>query len=128
MQAGNSSGGDSAYSGEKCVTTPLMVESQNLTVTPVNAFVIRLNWTPLCSTPPCTVPEGFIVERMIRDGIWVEIAVVGPLATSFTDRIAIDPIKQYRYRVRSFSGQSLSPYVEGMTFTPPYKAGDNVGP
>jgi hypothetical protein len=106
-----------------------MVESQSLTVTPVNSFVIRLDWTPAsCATPPCTAPEGFVIERMVRDGIWVEIAVVGSGATSFTDRIAIDPIRQYRYRVRSFSGQSLSPYAEGMTFTPPYKAGDNVGP
>jgi len=129
LRANNVTGGDSAVSDEKCVNTPLMVQSQSLSVTPLNSFVIRLDWTPMtCATPPCTAPEGFIIERMVRDGVWVEIATAGPEATSFTDRIAIDPIKQYRYRILSFSAQSVSPYAEGMTFTPPYKAGDNVGP
>jgi len=129
LRSSNVTGGDSAASDEKCVMTPLMVQSQGLNVTPLNSFVIRLDWAPMtCTTPPCTAPEGFIIERMVRDGIWVEIATAGPEGTSFTDRIAIDPIKQYRYRVRSFSGQNLSSYAEGMTFTPPYKAGDNVGP
>gem|GEM_PF-1586783 len=129
MRAWNSTGGNSAYSAQQCVTTPLMVTSQNLIVTPLNAFVVRLDWTPAACTPgPCSPPEGFAIERMIRDGVWVQIATVGAATTSFTDRRGIDPMKPYRYRLRSFSGQSWSLSAEGMAYTPPYKSGDNVGP
>jgi titin len=128
LRSWNSSG-DSVYSNEACVTTPLLVTSQSITATPLNSFVIRLDWVPMICTPsPCTNPEGFVVERMVKEGVWVTIATVGPEVTTFTDRRAIDPIKQYRYRISSYSGPNWSPYAEGVAFTPPYTPGDNVGP
>jgi hypothetical protein len=128
VTAWNSSGGDSPASIEQCAST-LAIADQTLTATPLNSFKIRLDWTTGdCGTAACTQPEGYEVERMVRDGNWVRIATLGPTATTFTDRIAIDPIKQYRYRVRSFSGAERSPYAEAVTYTPPYRQGDNVGP
>jgi hypothetical protein len=128
LKAWNSSGGDSVASTEKCATT-LPIADQNLTATPLNAFKIRLDWTQRVCTPnPCDTPEGYEIERLVRDGNWVKIATVDSTVTTFTDRIAIDPIKQYRYRIRSFSGSVKSPYNEAVTYTPPYTPGDNVGP
>jgi len=128
VTAWNSSGGDSPYSAEQCTST-LAIADQTLTATALNSFKIRLDWTAGdCGSTACTQPEGYEVERMVRDGNWVKIATVGPTTTTFTDRIAIDPIRQYRYRVRSFSGAERSPYAEAVTYTPPYSPGDNVGP
>ena len=128
VTAWNSSGGDSPASSEQCTST-LAIADQTLTATALNSFKIRLDWTALaCAPNACTEPEGYEVERMVRDGNWVKIATVGPTTTTFTDRIAIDPIRQYRYRVRSFSGAQRSPYAEAVTYTPPYRQGDNVEP
>jgi uncharacterized delta-60 repeat protein len=128
LKAWNSSGGDSVYSTERCATT-LPIADQTLTATPVNSFKIRLDWTQkICTPNPCDLPDGYEIERLVRDGNWVKIATVGAAVASYTDRIAIDPIKQYRYRIRSYSGSSKSPYTEAVTYTPPYTPGDNVGP
>jgi len=128
LKSWNSSGGDSLYSAEKCATT-LPIAEQTLTATPLNSFRIRLDWVQTVCTPnPCDPPEGYEIERMVRDGNWVKIATVGATVNTFTDSIAIDPIKQYRYRVRSFSGTRKTPYAEAVTYTPPYTPGDNVGP
>jgi hypothetical protein len=128
VRAWNSTGGNSAYSAEKCATT-LPLATQTLTATPQGSFKIRLDWTEQVCTPvSCAPPQGYEVERLVRDGNWVKIATVGPATTTFTDRIAIDPIRQYRYRVRSYSGSLRSPYAEAVTYTPPYTQGDNVAP
>ncbi len=128
VRSWNSTGGNSSYSTEKCATT-LPIADQTLTATPLNSFKIRLDWVEKTCTPnPCTPPEGYEVERMVRDGVWVKIGTVGPATTTFTDRLAIEPIKQYRYRVRSRTGALYSPYAETSTYTPPYTPGDNVNP
>lgn len=128
VRAWNSTGGDSAYSAEQCATT-LPLADQTLTATPQGSFKIRLDWTEkVCTPTPCDPPQGYEIERMVRDGNWVKIATVGPTTTTFIDRIAIDPIRMYRYRVRSFNGPLRSPYAEATTYTPPYTQGDNVGP
>lgn len=128
VRSWNNSGGYSAYSSEQCVPT-LAIADQTLVATPLNSFKIRLDWTQKVCTPnPCDPPEGYEVERMVREGVWVKIATVDALAMTFIDRLAIEPIKQYRYRVRSFRGTSRSPYAEAVTYTPPYGEGDNVNP
>jgi hypothetical protein len=128
LRSWNVTGGDSVYSTERCATT-LAIPAQSLTATALNAFKIRLDWTPVVCTPnPCDPPEGYEIERLVRDGNWVKIATVDAGRTSFTDRIAIDPLRQYRYRIRSYTGALRSPYAEAATYTPPYQAGDNVGP
>src|SRR6185369_9243881 len=71
LKASNNSGGDSEYSTEKCAST-LAIADQNLTATPLNSFKIRLDWTQKVCTPnPCDSPEGYEIERMVRDGNWV---------------------------------------------------------
>lgn len=129
LNAWNASGGDSVDSSEQCATT-MKIASQSLSAVALNSFKIRLDWTPqVCSPNPCETPDGYEVERMVRDGNWVKIATVAAGVTTFVDRRAIDPIKQYRYRIRSYSGSSRSPYsAEAIIYTPPYTAGDNVNP
>ncbi len=128
LKTWNISGGDSVYSDEKCATS-MNVPDQNLVATALNSFKIKLDWSPIsCSPVACGTPEGYEVERLIRDGNWVNIATVGAIETTFTDRIGIDSLKQYNYRVRSFSGGSKSPYTSAVAYTPPYATGDNVGP
>jgi hypothetical protein len=129
LKSWNADGGDSLPSAEKCVAT-LPVADQTLTATPLNSFKIRLDWAERACTPAsCSPPEGYEIERMVREGIWVKIATVGPTATTFTDTRAIDPVKQYRYRIRSYTGQVKSPYsAEAIVYTPPYVPGDNVAP
>lgn len=129
LLAWNSTGRDSAYSTEKCATA-LPIADQTLFATSLNSFKIRLDWVQkVCAPNPCDPPEGYEIERMVRDGNWVRIGTEGAGVTTFTDRRAIDPNRQYRYRVRSYSGESRSPYsAEAVVYTPPYTSGDNVGP
>jgi len=129
LKSWNSDGKDSPASAEKCSTT-LPIADQTLTATPLNSFKIRLDWTPRACTPnQCDSPEGYEIERMVRDGNWVRIATVGAAVTTFTDKRAIDPIRQYRYRIRSYIGLVKSPYsAEAFAYTPPYVSGDNVAP
>jgi Fibronectin type III domain. len=129
LKSWNSDGNDSLASAEKCATT-LPVADQTLTATPLNAFKIRLDWTQkVCTPSQCDSPEGYEIERMVRDGNWVKIATVGANVTTFIDKRAIDPIRQYRYRIRSYIGQVKSPYsADAFAYTPPYVSGDNIAP
>jgi hypothetical protein len=125
MRSWNSSGADSAFSDEKCATTPLLVASQNLAATALDGgFRIRLDWTPIDCTPAaCGAPTGYEIERQVKDGNWVLRKTIDDGATlTFTDCIAIDPGKQYRYRVRSLSGTDKSPFSEAAVYAKPYSA------
>jgi len=130
VKSWNESGGNPSYSIEKCDTT-LPIAELTLVATPLNSFKIRLDWTRnVCTENACIEPDGYEVERLVRDGNWVKIATVtGADVTTYTDRTAIDPIKQYRYRVRAYSGSLKSQnFAEAVTYTPPYAPGHNVNP
>jgi len=118
----NSSGGDSAYSTEKCATT-FAIAIQNLSAAAVNSTKIRLDWTAVACIPiACDNPDGFEIERQIRQGIWVKLATVGGSTLTYTDTLAIDPNKQYSYRVKTFKGADKSPYSNIATVTTPLYA------
>lgn len=127
VKAWNSTGGDSTPSAEKCVTTSAMAD-QNLTGDAINAFKIKLDWTPIaCAPNPCDNPDSFEIERQARDGIWVKIKSVDGGTLTFTDTIGIDPNKQYNYRVRSLKGADTSPYSNTATIsTTVYQTGDST--
>lgn len=115
----NSTGGDSGYSTEKCATTSAMAV-QNLSASAVNSAKIRLDWTPLACLPnACDNPDGFDIERQIRQGIWVKVATVDGSTLAYIDTLAIDPNKQYSYRVKTFKGADKSPYSNTATVTTP---------
>lgn len=126
IRAWNSTGGDSPASVEKCSTTSAMA-SQNVTAAAVNAFQIRIDWTALaCAPNPCDAPQGFEIQKLVRDGLWVTIATVAGTESSYTDNHAVDPGRKYSYRVRAFSGADRSPFSEAWAVTPPYVAGDTT--
>jgi len=126
IMAWNSTGGDSPASVEQCSTTSAMA-SQNVIATAVNAFKVRIDWTPLaCAPNPCDTPEGFEIQKQVRDGIWVTIATVGGTETSYTDSHAVGPGRKYSYRVRAYSGADRSPFGEAWAVTPPFVAGDTT--
>ncbi len=54
--------------------------------------------------------EGFIIERKIYEGDWIEIATVGENVTEFTDDTLGNYL--YFYRVWAFSGNFYSVYSE----------------
>ncbi len=119
LKAWNLTGGDSAYSVEKCATTSA-VSSQNLSASAVNSAKIRLDWTAVACVPiGCDNPDGFEIERQVRYGNWVRLAVVGGTTLSYIDTISIEPNKQYSYRVKTFKGSDKSPYSNTATATTP---------
>jgi uncharacterized delta-60 repeat protein len=124
LKSWNSTGGDSVPSTEKSATTSAMPK-QNLVATALDGgFRIRLDWTPIDCTPiACGAPTGYEIERQVKDGNWVPRKTIeGATTLTFTDCIAIDPGKQYRYRVRSLSGTDKSPFSEAMVYAKPYSA------
>jgi len=126
IRAWNSTGGDSPASAEQCSTTSAMA-SQNVTATAVNAFKVRIDWTALaCAPNPCATPQGFEIQKLVRDGLWVTIATVGGTEASYTDNHAVDPGRKYSYRVRAYNGADRSPFGEASAVTPPYVAGDTT--
>jgi len=115
----NSTGGDSGYSAEKCATTSAM-PSQDLSASAVNSARVRLDWTPVACLPvACDDPDGFDIERQIRYGNWLKVATVDGSTLTYTDALAIEPNKQYTYRVRTFKGADRSPYSNSATATTP---------
>jgi len=118
----NGSGGDSVPSTEKSATSSAMPK-QNLVATALDGgFRIRLDWGPIeCSG--CGAPTGYEIQRQVKDGNWVLRKLIdsGTILT-FTDCIAIDPGKPYRYRVRSLSGADKSPFSEAMVYAKPFSA------
>lgn len=121
----NSTGGNSPPSAEVSGTTSAMPD-QNLTATALDGgFRIRLDWTAIFCLL-CDPPTGYEIQRQVRGGNWVLLKTVDSTVMTYVDTIAIDPGKQYRYRVRSLNGADKSAYSEVMVFAKPYSAAANV--
>ena len=75
-----------------------------------------------CSPNPCDNADGFDVERQIGYGNWVKLATVNGTTLTYIDTLAIDPNKQYSYRVKTFKGADRSPYSNTATATTPLYA------
>ena len=127
VKAWNVSGGESGASDEKCTTTSAMA-LQNLTATALDGgFKIRLDWFPFVCLPiACDAPTGYELQRQVWDDNWVLLKTLDGATLTYTDKIAIDPKKQYRYRVRSLNGADKSPYSEATVIAKPYSAEANV--
>ena len=127
IKAWNVSGGESGPSDEKCTSTSTM-PLPNLTATALDGgFKIRLDWVPFVCLPiACDAPTGYELQRQVWDDNWVLLKTVDGATLTYTDKIAIDPKKQYRYRVRSISGADKSPFSEATVFSAPYSAEANV--
>lgn len=124
----SANGTDSPASNEVIKTT-LDVAAQNLTAIPLDGgFTIQLNWTPVaCSPTPCDNPDSFEIQRQLREGVWGSLATVSGATLTYTDNKAIDPNKDYRYRVRSIKGANISPFsAEAAVFAKQYTTGANV--
>ena len=131
LMAWNGTGGDSAPSNTVCLKTPA-VGGPNLTaVTPLTSAKIKLDWTynpAACSPNPCDAPEGFEIWRQLQNGEWTLVTAV-PNMSTYTDTTAIEPLKNYAYRIRAYKGSDESVYsnVMGAT-TPAYSTGDGTCP
>ena len=127
VKSWNTTGGESAASIEKCATTSAM-PLQNLSATALDGgFKIRLDWVPFVCLPiACDAPTGYELQRQVWDDNWVLLKTLDGTTLTYTDKIAIDPKKQYRYRVRSISGADTSPYSEVTVSAKPYSAEANV--
>ena len=71
----------------------------------MNSFKIQLNWSDLASDE-----DGFEIEKLLWNEKWLPISIVGPNVTTYTDTKGVEPLKEYRYRVRAFRGTEKSPY------------------
>ncbi len=119
------------YSSKACDLT-FSATPSGLTATAINSMKIQLSWTDVA------VDEtGFEIETRIWNGQWVKIADVGPNVQSFIDTKGIEPLKQYKYRIRTVRDGSKSPYSSEATVTytsggttiyttPAYTSGDNT--
>jgi len=126
-------GWEQFYSNPSCVKT-ISQHPDSLTATALNSFKIQLNWSDLASDE-----DGFEIEKLLWNERWLPITIVGPNVTTYTDTIGIEPLKEYRYRVRAFRGTQKSPYSnealvscvrDGNTIytTPAFTPGDTTCP
>ncbi|MEW6217924.1 MAG: DUF2341 domain-containing protein [Thermodesulfobacteriota bacterium] len=101
-----------------CAATP--AAPSLLTATAVNSRLVELGWTV-----NSTCEDGFVVEMLAWNGLWIERATVGPATASFLDTNGIQPATEYRYRVRAFRGANSSANSnEAVVTTPAYTPGD----
>jgi hypothetical protein len=120
VKAWNSSGEDGLPGPVMFARTSAMpIENLDLTALE-GGFRIRLDWGPIACSG-CGVPTGYEIERQVKDGNWVlRKTITDGAIFTFTDCIAIDPGKQYRYRVRSLNGADKSSFTEKAVHAKPY--------
>ncbi|MBU4153110.1 MAG: DUF2341 domain-containing protein [Proteobacteria bacterium] len=92
-------------------------ETPQVTATPENAFLIRLDWTDASDE------EGYDVEVKVFGGVWVPVIALAADQVSFTDTEGINPNSQYLYRVRARRGAVHSAWGQAAAITPVYTTG-----
>ena len=100
---------NSAYSPVICVTTGA-ARPYNLTAVAENSMKVRLDW----SADVNAGEDGFEVERQVWDGEWLKWGSTKANETTFTDTIGVEPLKRYKYRVRSFSNNNFGDFSNGI--------------
>jgi hypothetical protein len=85
-----------------------------MVATAVGPFAIRLDWHDLA-----TDEDGYIVQVMAWNGKWIKIATTLQNVTTYLDKVAIEPLKTYTYRVRPYRGSDYSPFVTSNPVTTP---------
>lgn len=91
--------GDSLYSNEASVTTPLNPPT-GLTATAVSTTQVTLAWTNNSQTS-----QGVKVQRKSPSSDFAEVGLVGPSVTTFTDT-GLTPQTTYSYQVAAFSSSA----------------------
>lgn len=66
---------------------------------------VSLSWEDITDNE-----DGFLLEKAVRDGEFVQIAEIGPNTTSYTD--AIESLDTLTYRLRAFNGTDTSLYTD----------------
>jgi titin len=109
--------GDSLYSNEASVTTPLNPPT-GLTATAVSTTQITLSWTDHSQSE-----DGYSIERKSPGGDFVQTGTIGPNTTTFSDS-GLSPSTTYTYRVRAFSSTAgNSQYSNEASVTTPSQGG-----
>ena len=93
-----------------------------VTATAENAFQVRLDWND------ATDEDGYEVETMIFNGVWMPVATLPADQVSFTDNHGINPGTQYTYRVRARRAAERSAWGQDTATTPTYTPGTATCP
>src|SRR6185369_11483624 len=75
-----------------------MSETIHLDATATSPFAVRLDWN---NVPNDNV--GFEIEKKLVNGTFTNIATVGGNVLTYNDKLGINPLKPYTYRVRKSS-------------------------
>ncbi len=111
--------GDSSYSGEASVTTPLNPPT-GLTATGISTTQIMLTWTDNSQSE-----EGYAIERKDAGG-FVQTATVGPNTTTFTQS-GLPPGTSFTHRVRAFSAAAGNSLYSNEASATTQSSGDGGG-
>jgi subtilisin family serine protease len=113
--------GDSVYSNEASVTTPLNPPT-GLSAKAVSTTQVALAWTDNSQAE-----DGYKIERMSQGGAFVQIASTGPNTTTFADS-GLTSNTTYTYRVRAFNAAAGdSQYSNEASATTPAEQGQSGG-
>lgn len=112
--------GDSFYSNEASVTTPLNPPA-GLTATAVSTTQITLTWTDNSRSE-----DGYKIERKTPGVDFVQIAAVGPGTTTFSDA-GLTTNTLYTYRVRAFSAAAGDSQFSNEASATPSSSGQGGG-
>jgi len=108
-------GGFSAYSDLATATSPVLppLAPDHLAALPVSTTQVELSWE--LNSVRATVPR---VERSANLAFWVELAVLDPGATNYSDT-SVSAGTTYHYRVRACQLQDCSAFSALATATTP---------
>jgi C1A family cysteine protease/transcriptional regulator CtsR len=94
----------SSYSNEASASTPSIAAPSNVKATEVSSTQINLTWQK-----PSSSITGYYVECKIGSGTYSQIGIV-PASALSASHTYLTPSTAYIYRIRSYSGQSVSGY------------------
>jgi titin len=94
----------SSYSNEASASTPSIAAPSNVKAISVSSTQINLTWQK-----PATTISGYYVECRIGSGTYSQIGTIPATAVS-ASHTYLTPSTSYTYRIRSYSGQSVSGY------------------
>jgi hypothetical protein len=114
---------DSDYSNEADDLT-YSAMATGLDAIALNSQMIKLVWNDIS-----TDEDGYEIQVKVWNGRFVTIGTVGADEIPYVDKVGIEELTSYTYRVRPFRGTDKSPFIvaEPET-TPAYVVGDNTCP